>query len=60
MSATEIEKLVEEYLPGFEKYLEEKRQKVSVREKLKEKKFAVQAMDEKEDKGVKKKTENQR
>ena len=38
---------LEEYLPGVEKYLEEKRHKVSVREKLKEKKAAVQANDEK-------------
>lgn len=32
---------LEEYLSGAEKYLEEKCQKVSVREKLKEKKVAV-------------------
>ena len=51
---------LEEYLPGVEKYLEEKKQKVSVREKLKEKKAAVQASDEKADKGTKKKIENQR
>lgn len=51
---------LEEYLPCVEKYLEEKRQKVSVRDKLKEKKVAVQANDEKADKSVKKKTENQR
>ena len=51
---------LEEYLPGVEKYLEEKRQKVSVREKLKEKKATVQASDKKEDKIEKKKIENQR
>lgn len=51
---------LEEYLPGVEKYLEEKRHKVSVREKLKEKKASVQASDEKTDKGTKKKIENQR
>lgn len=51
---------LEEYLPGVEKYLEEKRQKVSVREKLKEKKIAVQASDEKADKSVQKKIENVR
>lgn len=51
---------LEEYLPGVEKYLEEKRQKVSVREKLKEKKVAVQASDENAVKGSKKKIENQR
>ena len=51
---------LEEYLPGVEKYLEKKSQKVSVREKLKEKKAAIQASDEKLDKGVKKKIENQR
>ena len=51
---------LEEYLPGVEKYLEEKRQKVSVREKLKEKKAAVQASDEKVDKAVGKKIENVR
>ena len=51
---------LEEYLPGVEKYLDEKRHKVSVREKLKEKKTAVQASDEKTDKVTKKKIENQR
>lgn len=51
---------LEEYLPSVEKYLEEKRQKVSVREKLKEKKAAIKAKDENQDKGVKKKNENQR
>ena len=51
---------LEEYLPGVEKYLEEKRHKVSLREKLKEKKTAVQANDEKTDKGTKKKSENLR
>lgn len=51
---------LEGYLPGVEKYLEEKSRKVSVREKLKEKKVAVQASDEKVDKGVGKKIENVR
>ncbi|CRZ35091.1 nucleotidyltransferase-like protein [Herbinix hemicellulosilytica] len=51
---------LEEYLPGVEKYLEEKSQKLSVREKLKEKKIAVQASDENAVKGSKKKIENQR
>ena len=51
---------LEEYLPGVEKYLEEKRHKVSLREKLKEKKTAVQANDAKTDKGTKKKSENLR
>lgn len=51
---------LEEYLPGVEKYLEKKRQKVSVREKLKEKKVAVQASDENAEKGTKKKIENMR
>lgn len=51
---------LEEYLPGVEKYLEEKRQKGSVREKLKEMKVAVQASDEKADKAGKKKIENVR
>ena len=51
---------LEEYLPGVEKYLEEKRQKVSVREKLKEKKSAISANDKKADKGNKKKSENMR
>lgn len=51
---------LEEYLPGMEKYLEEKRQKVSVREKLKEKKSVIRANDEKADKGNKKKSENMR
>lgn len=51
---------LEEYLPGVEKYLEEKRQKVSVREKLKEKKSVIRANDEKVDKGNKKKNENMR
>lgn len=51
---------LEEYLPGVEKYLEEKRQKVSVREKLKEKKSEVRVNDEKTNKGSKKKSENVR
>lgn len=51
---------LEEYLPCVEKYLEEKRQKVSVREKLKEKKSVIRAKDEKVDKGCKKKSENVR
>lgn len=51
---------LEEYLPGVEKYLEEKRHKVSVREKLKEKKAAVQANDEKANNASKKKSENVR
>ena len=51
---------LEEYLPGVEKYLEEKRQKVSVREKLKENKAAVQVADEKADKNVQKKIESVR
>lgn len=51
---------LEEYLPGVEKYLEEKRQKVSVREKLKEKKSEVRANDERADRGSKKKSENVR
>lgn len=51
---------LEEYLPSVEKYLEEKRQKVSVREMLKEKKSEIRANDEKADKGSKKKSENMR
>ena len=51
---------LEEYLPGVEKYLDEKRHKVSVREKLKEKKTAVQASDEKANKASRKKSENVR
>lgn len=51
---------LEEYLPGVEEYLEEKHQKVSVREKLKEKKSEIRANDEKADKGSKKKSENVR
>lgn len=51
---------LEEYLPGVEKYLEEKSRKVSVRGKLKEKKAAVRASDEKTDKDVGKKIENVR
>lgn len=51
---------LEEYLPGVEKYLEEKCQKISVREKLKEKKSEIRSNDEKTDKGSKKKSENVR
>lgn len=51
---------LEEYLPGVEKYLEEKRQKVSVREKLTEKKSEIRANDEKANKVSKKKSENVR
>lgn len=51
---------LEEYLPGVEKYLEEKRGKLSVRGKLKEKKSVVQANDENSNKGVVKKIENVR
>ena len=51
---------LEEYLPGVEKYLEEKRQKISVREKLKEKKSEIRANGERADKGGKKKRENVR
>lgn len=49
---------LEEYLLGVEKYLEEKCKKVSVREKLREKRTIVWTSDEKMGKGVKKKTEN--
>jgi len=48
---------LEEYLPGVEKYLEEKRQKVSVREKLKEKKIVAGAKNVDAGKGIKKKSE---
>lgn len=48
---------LEEYLPNVEKYLEEKKQKVSVREKLKEKKAEVCAKEENLAKGNKKKIE---
>lgn len=51
---------LEEYLPGVEKYLEEKRQRVSVREKLKEKKLEIRVNGERADKGSKKKRENVR
>lgn len=51
---------LKEYLPSVEKYLEEKSQKVSVREKLKEKKSEICANDEKPDKGSKKKSANVR
>lgn len=52
--------MLEEYLPGVERYLEEKSRKVSVREMIKEKKAAVQASGEKSEKGVGKKNENVR
>ncbi|MBP3324822.1 MAG: nucleotidyltransferase domain-containing protein [Coprococcus sp.] len=51
---------LEEYLPGVEKYFGEKRQKVSVRDKLKEKKSEIRANGERADKGSKKKSENVR
>lgn len=51
---------LEEYLPGVEKYLEEKYQKASVRKKLKEKKSEIRENDEKADKDNKKKSENVR
>ena len=51
---------LEEYLSGVEKYLEEKGQKVSVREKLKEKKAAVKSQKVKSEKEGKKKTESLR
>ena len=51
---------LEEYLPGVEKCMEEKRQKTSVRENLKEKKSEIHAKNEKVDKGSKKKNENVR
>lgn len=51
---------LEEYLPGVEKYLEEKRQKNSVREKLKEKKTTIEEQNRKADKGSRKKSENLR
>lgn len=51
---------LEEYLLGVEKCLEEKRQKVSVREKLQEKKSEIRTKNEKGDKGCKKKSENMR
>jgi len=51
---------LEEYLPGVEKYLEEKSRKVSVKEKLAEKKSEIQARDEKSGGEVKKKIENVR
>ena len=51
---------LEEYLPGVEKYLEEKCQKISVREKLKENKSEIRANAEMADKGCKKKSENMR
>lgn len=48
---------LEEYLAGVEKYLEEKRQKVSVREKLKEKKAVAGARTVDAGKRVKEKSE---
>ena len=51
---------LEEYLPSVEKYLEENRQKVSVRDKLKEKKAEIQGQGGNNDKGRKKKSENVR
>lgn len=51
---------MEEYLPGVEKYLEEKRQKMSVREKLKEKKAEIKEQSGTADKGSKKKSETVR
>ena len=51
---------LEEYLPNIEKYLDEKKQKVSVREKLKEKKAEVCTKNENCEKGSKKKSENVR
>lgn len=50
---------LEEYLPGVEKYLEGKKQKASVREKL-QKKSEIRTKDENVDKGCKKKNENVR
>ena len=51
---------LEEYLPSVEKYLDEKRGRPSVREKLAEKKAVVHARDEKSDFKEKKKIENVR
>ena len=51
---------LEEYLPSVEKDLEEKRQKMSVREKLKEKKAEAREQSGSADKGSKKKSENVR
>lgn len=51
---------LEEYLPGVEEYLEEKRQRMSVREKLKEKKTVIHEQSRKADKGSRKKSENVR
>lgn len=51
---------LEEYLPGVEKYLADKRQKMSVREKLKEKKAAIQEQSGNAYKGSRKKSENVR
>lgn len=42
---------LEKYLPRVEKYLEEKCQKVSVREKVKKRKSEIRVKDEKADKG---------
>ena len=49
---------LEEYLPGVEKYLEEKRQMVSEREKLKEKKEKVYEQSGIVDKGNKMQSKN--
>lgn len=51
---------LEEYLPGVEKCLEEKCQRLSVWKKLKEKKTGICAPDEKADKGNKRKSKNVR
>lgn len=51
---------LEEYLPCMEKYLEEKRQKISVRENLKGKKTTIREQSGTADKGSKKKSENVR
>lgn len=48
---------LEEYLPGVEKYLEEKSRKVSVKEKLEEKKKAADARSTDSEKTAKKKSE---
>lgn len=51
---------LEEYLPGVEKYLEEKRCRASVRGKLKEKQAAVKENSAKSEKDVQRKKENLR
>ena len=48
---------LEEYLPGVEKYLEEKSRKVSVKEKLEEKKNAADARSSYSEQTAKKKSE---